>query len=249
MLSKRMLALFALAYLLALLATAPASLLDAALQRASQNHLALANAAGTIWNGSATLSLRQQNERLVALQALRWEISAASLLNGKMLVRLQVEGQSAVTEATLTPGQIELQHVQLQLPAHVLDEASPLLKPAQFRGQLHIQSEHLAFSPNGVEGNAVVDWQQASSALSSIAPLGNYHLALNGTGKRIAIALATTSGILMLDGQGEWKAGRGLEFHGKARAAGGDQDSLSELLHHLGPEIAPGVRGINLFPQ
>lgn len=248
---KRLFALFALAYLLTLLITAPASLLDKGLQYASRGRLALANASGTVWNGSATPALRTQDGRLIALPFLRWEIAAPPLLTGKIRARLQWNHQppASATEAIISFNQVELNRVLLELPAHVLGEASPMLKPAQFSGQLQIQGEHLVFSNRGMSGTTVVDWRQAGSALSGIAPLGAYRLALNGAGDRINIGLTTISGMLLLEGDGNWLAGRGLEFHGKAQASAGNHDNLSELLHHLGREVSPGVHSFNLIPQ
>ncbi|BBJ00433.1 hypothetical protein FGKAn22_21250 [Ferrigenium kumadai] len=247
---KRVFAIFALVYLLTLLITAPASLLDKVLQHASQDRLLLANASGTVWSGSATPALRTQDGRLVALPLLRWKIAVPSLFTGKIQTMLQWEGQppASATEAVISFNQVELHHAMLQLPARMLEETSTMLKPAQFRGQLQIQGDHLVFSSRGVEGSAIVDWRQASSALSSIAPLGDYRLALNGSGDRLHIGLTTSSGILLLEGDGNWLAGRGLEFHGKAQASAGNYDNLTELLHHLGPEISPGVHGFSLTP-
>lgn len=248
---KRIVALFASVYLLTLLITAPASLLDKGVQYASQGRVVLANAGGSVWDGSAIPALRTQDGSLVALPFLRWKIAAPSLLTGKIQVRLQWDDQppASATDAVLSFSQVELHHVLLQLPASILGEASPTLKPAQFRGQLGIQSDRLVFSSRGMEGAAIVDWRQASSALSAIAPLGDYRLALNGAGDRIHTVLTTTSGILLLEGDGNWLTGRGLEFHGKAQASAGNYDNLTELLHHLGPEISPGVHGFNLTPH
>lgn len=248
---KRAFALFAFAYLITLLITAPASLLDRCLQYASQGRLLLANASGTIWNGSAALALRTQDGRPIGLPFLHWEIAVPSLFAGKIRARLQWDGQppASATEAIFSFNRIELHHALLQLPAQVLDEASPVLKPARFRGQIQIQCDRLVFSGGGMEGNAVIDWRQASSALSSIAPLGSYRLALNGTGDRINIGLTTASGILLLDGEGNWSPGRGLEFHGKAQASAGNYDNLTELLHHFGAEVSPRVHGFTLTPR
>ena len=247
----RAFALFVLAYLLTLLITAPASLLDRGLQYLTGGRLLLANASGTVWQGSATPALRQQKGSPIAFGPLHWEVAVLPLFGAKIRTRLQWDDlpPAAAMEAIISFGQIELQHALLLLPAQVLEEISPILKPAQFRGQFQIQSEHLAFTKRGVEGSAIIDWQQASSALSSIAPLGDYRLTLNGAGDSVNIALATTSGALLLQGQGNWSAVRGLEFHGKARAAEGKQDSLAELLSHLGPQETPGVYSFTLTPQ
>jgi hypothetical protein len=79
--------------------------------------------------------------------------------------------------------------------------------------------------------------------------LGDYRLTLVGAGDHIKIGLTTISGILQLGGDGDWLTGRGLEFHGKAQASAGSNDSLKELLNHLGPEAGPGVHSFNLTPQ
>jgi hypothetical protein len=54
---------------------------------------------------------------------------------------------------------------------------------------------------------------------------------------------------LLLEGDGIWLTGQGLEFHGKAQASAGNNDNLKELLNHLGPETNPGVHSFNLIPQ
>ena len=247
---KRTLVIFALAFLLTLLITAPASLLDWGVQHASQGRFLLANASGTVWNGTAMPTLRTQDGRFVTLPLLHWEISVRSVFTGKIQIKLLWDDQSpaSASEAIVSYNQVELHHTLLQLPARVLEEASPMLKPAQFRGQLQIQSDRLVFSSHGMEGAAVVDWQQASSALSSIAPLGDYRLALNGSNGSIHIGLTTNSGMLVLEGDGNWLGSRGLEFHGQAHAAASNNNSLTELLNHLGPESAPGVHSFNLVP-
>jgi len=248
---KRVLALFVLAYLLTLLITAPASLLDRGVQYMTDGRLLLANASGTVWQGGATPALRGRTGSFIALEPLHWDVAVLPLFTAEIKTRLQWDDlpPASAMETIISFKQIELQHALLLLPAQVLEEISPMLKPAQFRGQLQIQSDRLILSKLGIEGTAVVDWQQASSALSSIAPLGNYRLTLNGVSETINIGLATTSGVLLLEGQGNWSAARGLEFHGKARAAEGKQDSLAELLSHLGPQETPGVHTITLIPQ
>lgn len=248
---KRTFAIFVIAYLVTLVINAPASLLDQSLQYATQGRLALANASGTIWDGAASPALRQQTGRYIALQPLHWNISALALFSGEIRGKLRWDEmpQATAMDAVISHGEIELQHALIPLPASTLGEASPILAPAGITGQLQMRSERLVLSNRGMEGVAIVDWQQAGSALSNITPLGDYRLTLNGNGENIGIALATISGVLQLQGEGNWRATRGLSFHGRARASGKNPESLAELLHHLGPEESPGVHGFNLTPQ
>jgi general secretion pathway protein N len=240
--------LFVLAFLAALFITAPASLLDDLVRHYSQDRLVMANAGGTLWHGTAIPALRTRDGQLLATQPVHWDIDLLPLLRGKIKARLQWENLPAATatDVLVSGGKVEMDHALIPLPARLLNEASPILKPAEFHGQLLIQGGHLVFSRQGMEGTAVVDWQQAGSALSSIDPLGEYRLTLNGAGNVVSIALSTTSGILVLEGQGRWSAAGGLEFHCRAHASPGNQERLNELLHHLGPEQSPGVVTFNL---
>lgn len=248
---KRAVALFVLSFLLTLLATAPASLLDSYLQNVSHGRLVLADAAGTIWSGSATPALRPQSGYFAALQPLRWDVAVLPLLGGTLKARLQWGNPPSAPpmDMLVSFGRAEMSNARLFLPAKIIEEVSPMLKPAQFRGQLRIQSEKVVFSKGGIEGSATVDWQQAGSLLSGAGPLGDYRLTLNGAGERIQIVLSTTSGKLLLDGQGNWSVARGLEFRGRAQASQGNQEALAELLRNLGPEESPGVHGFNITPR
>jgi general secretion pathway protein N len=248
---KRYIFPFALAFFLTLIVTAPAALLDHWLQRATQNRLVLANGNGTLWNGSGTLALRAQGDQFIALQSLRWSVNWASIFTGHLAVKLNWDNltNAPATDAILSAGQIELRHVSLSLPVHALNEISPLLKPAQFHGQFQVQADDLILDSQGIKGNATVEWLQAGSKLSSVDPLGNYRITLNGQGNTINIGLGTTSGALKLSGQGSWAIGRGLTFQGTAEAAPENRESLAELLHNLGPELRPNVHSFNLMPQ
>lgn len=245
------LALFVVAFLLTLLITSPASLLDYYLQNATSGRLVLANASGTIWRGSAIPALRPQTGYALALQPLRWEVALLPLLGGEIAVRLHWDVSPATPpmSAIVSFGRTELQQARLTLPARVIEEASPVMKTARLHGQLQIQSERMAFSKHGIEGGATVDWLQAGSAFSSVDPLGDYRLTLNGAGDQVRIGLATISGKLLLEGQGSWSVARGLEFHGKAQASPTNREPLAELLRNLGPEEAPGVHRFDLTPR
>lgn len=243
--------LFLLAYVVVLIACAPASLLDKVVRQASEDQLALANPAGTLWQGEAVLALRQRDASLTPLQPLTWNLSAPALLTGKVRAQIQTDPLSPDNGAELVAslGGITLHHAQLKIPAQWLNEVSPVLKPAQFSGELIFRSEQLVFRQGNLEGNAMLEWQRAGSALSRIAPLGDYTLALKGAGPRIDIELGTTQGVLLLEGKGWWQNPRGLHLQLKARAAPGNEDNLRELLYHLGPRTASGDHVFNLVPQ
>lgn len=233
-------------YIFMLLVTAPASLLNPLIQRMSHERLSLANCQGSIWHGSATpLFLTGKNSSL-ALHTLHWNIRTQALLLGKLKAELDWDGVESVTPMQLTLGKSSamLTHVLLPLPAELIGELSPYLKPAQLSGNLVIESPQLTYTDKQLQGNATARWSQAGSALSAVHPLGDYQIDITVAHNDLRAVLTTLSGALFLDGQGSWSPAQKFHFNGTARAT--DQANLNELLHHLGPESSPGVYRISL---
>ena len=245
----RHLALLSIAYLmLMLLVTAPASLLDPLVRRISHEKLSLANTRGTIWQGSATPVLHVGENREIALHTLNWKIRLLSLLSGRLGAELGWDGQKSEPAMALSLNSkgVMLTDARLPLPAEMIGELSPLLKPAQFYGDLDIQSRQLAFADHRLQGSASVRWNQAGSALSSVNPLGNYQIDIVAVQDELNAVLTTRDGALLLEGRGSWSAAQGLHFSGTARAAPDAESTLAELLQHLGHQTTPGTSLISI---
>jgi general secretion pathway protein N len=250
MMNRRSWALLLFAYSIVLIVSAPASLIGPALNYASNGRIDLANAKGIIWNGTASPILIQRGGGLITLNSLHWDISALALLKFKIIAQLNWETEQQVQPMNVIASfdQVELQHTYFPLPAILLDEASDFLKPAALRGQIILRGDSLIISKQGVQGTATADWLNASSLLSSISPLGDYHFIFSSTSAGLDINLSTTSGALILKGQGRLLPNTGLEFNGTAQAAKGNEEALRELLSHLGPQLSPGISTFSLVP-
>jgi general secretion pathway protein N len=74
-----------------------------------------------------------------------------------------------------------------------------------------------------------IDWRDAQSALSTVAPLGSYRLVLKGS----ALDLQTMGGPLKMQGKGTMEGSR-IRFNGIAWADPGMQGALNGLLGLLG---------------
>jgi len=85
--------------------------------------------------------------------------------------------------------------------------------------------------------------------LTDIAPLGDYRVLLLGEEKDLKITLSTLGGKLLLSGNGLIKSGGKLSLQGTAQATPDQRENLSDLLHHIGPELSPGVFGFSLSAQ
>lgn len=243
--------LFVVAFMITLLATAPASVLSRVVERASNGQLLLANASGTIWQGSGTPAIRRQGGTLLVLEKLHWDISLLSIFTGKISARLRWEGveQEQPMEMEFSYRQVEARGAVLPLPAAVLGELAPLLQPVQLSGNILIRSEQFTYSGNGIKGNAVADWTNAGSVLSAVNPLGNYQLSIAGNGRQLELSLTTVSGVLILEGKGSYAPDPGMKFQATARASGERKDSLGELLSNFGPETSPGVHTLSLMSR
>jgi general secretion pathway protein N len=237
-------------YLCVLVVTVPASVLSRILDHASDGRVALANTKGTLWNGSANPVIHRRGGGLITLTTLHWDVAVPALFTGKLSAQLQWddESQTVPMEVIASIGQVEARHVYVPLSAILLDDVSEFLKPAALRGQVILRSEALLINKQSVQGAATADWMNASSLLSSIAPLGNYHFTFSSSPAGLDITLSTTSGALLLAGQGRFSPATGLDFRGTAQAASGKEEALRELLGHMGPQERPGVSTLTLVP-
>jgi general secretion pathway protein N len=83
-----------------------------------------------------------------------------------------------------------------------------------------------------MQGQAELQLQQLGTRLSTLRPLGNYRVRIQG-GTPIALSLDTLEGSLQLQGKGQLANGR-VQFDGEASAAPDAEAALSNLLNILG---------------
>lgn len=237
--------MFGSVFLIGLLVFAPASLMGYALERVSGGTLSLVQTTGSVWHGSGVVLLRQDS-RYQTLGSYHWNMQFLS-------ASLQVQtGESAPMTVHYIPvtGRTNIENLHLSLPASAIELAAPQLGPYQLQGSLEVSSDHLTLEPAGMNGQITVDWTRAASALSEIRPLGDYRILLQSNGTALDAQLSTLSGKLILSGKGSFDKINGMRINGTAQAApGAAAAELNELLHHIGPEVSPGVFTLALMPQ
>jgi len=237
--------LFGSIFLIGLFAFAPASLMGAALERASGGALTLAQTKGSLWNGSGVALLRKK-AHYQTLGSYRWNLKLFS-------AALQVQaGEAAPMTVRYVPfsGRLNIDNLRITLPVSIIEIAAPQLGPYGLQGSLETSGDHLTLDAAGLNGQVTMDWLHAASALSTIRPLGDYRILLQGNGGTLDAQLSTLSGKLLLSGKGSFDKTSGMRFNGTAQAAPGTAETeLNEMLHHIGPEISPGVFTLALMPQ
>lgn len=231
-------------FFLGLFVFAPASLMGYALERASGQMLSLAHTTGSLWRGSGVVLLRQ-HARFQTLGNYRWQLRLADAS-----LQVQAEEHPPMSMRYLPfSRKIAIDDIQLDLPASMLEIAAPQLGPYQLQGMLDVHGQHLTLDISGMDGQLTVEWLHAASALSEIRPLGDYRIVLQGKGSTVDGQLTTLSGKLQLSANGTYDSASRLRLNGTAQAAPGDSAmELNELLHHIGPEVSPGVFALALMP-
>ncbi len=184
----------------ALLVTAPATLLDARLAALSDGHLRVANAAGTLWNGSGEVVLLPAGTR----EPLHWHLDAWPLLRGELRATIAGEGQGVpATAVVYGHDHLELRALALTLP---IESVLPLATNAKLAlgGTLLVQVDHLLWVGDALDAQLTVQWQDASvPAPGADAPiaLGDVRIDLGGRGNQLSGPVSNRGGEVEVSGQ------------------------------------------------
>ena len=223
---------------------APAQLLGNLLGQLSNGRLSLASSQGSLWQGKANLLLTnidaQASSAAINLGKISWNTQPLQLLAGRFSVNL-IWNDGAPFWVTLDTSRLHIEHAAFNLPANIISALVPTLKAAQLGGQLSVRCDNFSFTRSEVLGQFDIDWNQASSPLSMVSPLGNYHTRLDGRGSALDIKLDTQGNSpLIMQGVGHWAGGEGLHFDGTAEANAANKTQLQELLRVMGNETSAG---------
>jgi general secretion pathway protein N len=227
--------------LLATVAFAPARWLAGVVNQRSDGRVLLEDARGTVWDGSAQLSLTGGAGSLNAAtlpSRLGWKLQpnwtglqlrlmAPCCLAQAWAWQLQPQWGGAKLSLSDTPS---------VWPAQLLTGLGTPFNTLALQGQLALTSTGFSLGWSAgrlqVGGQVQLEAQALSSRLSTLRPMGSYRLSLAG-GATPALQLATLRGPLQLAGQGQWVAGK-LQFNGEATSAAELQSALSNLLNIIG---------------
>jgi general secretion pathway protein N len=235
--------------LFALIAFAPAAWLAGAVASASNQHLLLADARGTVWSGSAVAvltggagsrdasALPGRVEWTLGLKGLGLELRArhACCLNGSAAIVVRPGlGHMSIS---LVPGGAWIG----QWPSAWLGGLGTPWNTMQMGGSVRLASPGLTLeSVQGrwrMAGRADFDLVDVSSRLSTLDTLGSYRLSVagdeSGNGASV-LTLSTQQGALQLSGNGSIGPS-GVRFRGEARAgSSGEEAALTNLLNIIG---------------
>lgn len=225
-----------LIYIVALVVSAPATLLDGLLQHATKEKLHLAEARGSLWSGSGQLEFHDSQQQSQLAKKMQWEFQGSALWKGKLGYDVSLDGDlSSHFPVNVSWSQIELQALHTRLPADILGIAIPTLAALGLGGDLEIDIKHLVLKKNNTEGKATLQWLAAASLLAPVSPLGDYELSLESDGLHVQAALRTLQGPLQLEGKGN-----AATFMAIARVPPPLKSTLGPFLRLIGVEHSDG---------
>jgi general secretion pathway protein N len=210
---------------------APAVWLDDALQ--SRTPLRLLHAQGTLWHGTAFLAVSDGRRVHLLPGRLEWRLRFSEIFVGRLTLTLEHEAADDPLRISFRRRAVDIQGGSVHLPAALLAAVGAPFNTVKPGGRLHARWDNLRFEPERFEGNVQLDWEEAQSALSSVAPLGNFRLTASGRGGLGEATLVTVSGPLLLEGKGRMDR-RSITFKGSADAEPEMRASLDGLIGLLG---------------
>lgn len=228
--------IFAAGLSASLVASAPAVLLDAALDRASGGRFHLALAEGTLWNGEGRLAIANSSESLSPIARLRWEFAPSALMGARLRWQLAIDGSPPTTLEIGSDG-IVVRHFSAQLPPAVALSVVPhAIARAGWRGVLDLRiPEVICRWGSRCEGVVVSEWRAGGSDILPRQAFGDHRITATLSAQVKTLEIVALHGLtLNVNGKVEFTDGKppraNVEIHGDAQLL----DRLHELLHELG---------------
>ncbi len=231
---------------------APAAWLATAIGDATSGKVALLEARGTVWTGSARLQFSGgsgSSDRSLLPDRINWSIRpaltglgihvGADCCTPQPLTLQVVPGWDRVAITVQDPAGVAKQ--RSVWPAAMLAGLGTPWNTLQIEGQLSLLTQGLSVEWNAgrlsVAGRAELLATDVSSRLSTIKPMGSYRITLVG-GNTATLEVSTIEGSLQIAGSGRWIGSR-LRFEGIANAVPEREAALSNLLNIIGRRNGP----------
>jgi general secretion pathway protein N len=228
------------AFAAALIALAPATLIDARLERASDGRLRLAEAQGSLWSGAGWIEIRDAHGTAGVAKRVAWRVLPESLLRGRLVAEVKLDQDAKPFPVTISLSRMEIADAGINLPAAALGLGMPRLAPLRLTGEVLVKVAHLSLERGRMDGDATLQWRAAGSALTPVWPLGDYEVSIKAVGPAVHAALRTLEGPLQLEGKGTWSNGGPPSYFATARVPAQQREQLVPLLSLIAIERGAG---------
>jgi hypothetical protein len=237
-------AAFALVALLlivgALVAQAPATLLDRRLADATRGAVRLADARGTVWSGGADVADAKGRWTV----PVAWRVDPLAALKGEIAVTLLPAGPATARGAVvLRESELRATALDVVLPATILESVWTDAPVPRFDGVLHLRAPSWRIADARSEGAADLRWERAGVALAGFAlNLGVVDAAARPGDGGTVVTLRNRGGHVAIDGELRVRDD-GVRLDARLTPAAGLAAPLALLVRSLGtPDAAGSVR-------
>lgn len=212
----------------ALLAQAPAWLVDTQLDKLTDGALRLAGCEGSIWSGGGTLTvidpIKQQAQPWVGLN---WDWRPWRLLQGEMAWRLRANGAPA-GEIAVGLGGWRADELALNAPARFAMERIPhAFGRFGWHGEMALSTQRWRCDWHGrCDGDAQLRWIGVAADIFLGRPIGDYQIALQAQKGNIDLLWTTLGGETHVDAHGALRTDAHWNLSGTVR---GNPEFLSRL--------------------
>jgi general secretion pathway protein N len=240
----------------------PASWISGSLASQTACRVMLQQPIGTIWQGSAALAFSEPNateggcrDPMSVTERFHWTTSCKLFsMSCNTEIQFAALEQPQVINWSLDKTQIASN--EIKLPANVLEGLGNPWSTLRPRGELGARwtDINLANLSGLGAGNTPssgvirIIISNLTSPISPVKPLGGYEISANIADAGLNWILSTTSGPLLLKGQGEFSSkgstavSKGMHFSGEANASPESKESLIGLLSLLGKKEGDAYR-------
>lgn len=238
---RHALVLLAVIFLLGLIVLMPATLIQAPVNRAMAPNAALVVTAGTIWSGTAKLTLFPAARPVMV--PITWRFDPMALL--RLRLGFYIRADSAALAGTTRIGAgirtIELRDTNLKIDSALINRTHSLLPMFGSRGTLHLtinEGDHIVMPYQATDGLRTAEGKLAAKidsltlGMFSSRPLGTYEIAVKLNNTTAEYLLVNATGPLKFDGGGavSWGTNRSFVYRGFAVAPRESAMLLTPLL-------------------
>ena len=230
---------FALLLLAAVALLAPATLLDARLDAATQGQLRLADAAGTVWSGRGLVTNSQRTWSV----PIGWKIEPLRTLRGDRVVSLQAAegGDLPRGDVAARDGTLALDGVAFALPATALSRMVMAGNAMALGGTIEFDARHLVLAGKGGDGAATARWTGARVAGSAgTLALGTVTANFAPRNDRIQGRIENRGGDARIAGEFAW-SNAGIEVDATLAALPSTPAAVVRAMGALGTPDADGA--------
>lgn len=191
------------------------------------------HAEGTLWRGTASVGIEDRGVIRLLPGRVAWRFMPDGLIAGRVALSLTHPAVDNRVAVAVAGDGVTVGPATMRLPAAVLAAFGAPFNTVRPGGDLRMTWSALRFERGALHGHVEVDWMEARSGLSPVAPLGTYRLSVDGGSANADVELVTLSGPLQLAGRGTVDRQR-VRFTGSADAAPEFRPGLGALLGVLG---------------